>query len=223
MQARRHRDENMTPAVRLGGVLCIALAAGCAGVREAPPLILAATEPVLLDPSPLAPSPRRIVAAEPAAIAAKEKSNIAPVRPDIGQNADRVARPSAKPPVKLPAAVLALAPASKNEAPAPIAATRPPLDVAALKQRLRDTSAIGVFTKLALRNQVDDLLQQFRSHYVRGQKTSVANLRQPYDLLLLKVLALIQDGDPPLARTIAESREAIWSILADPEQFKSVS
>jgi hypothetical protein len=99
----------------------------------------------------------------------------------------------------------------------------PPLDVAALKARLRDTDAIGVFTKLALKNQVDDLLKRFRAHYLNGQKTSVAALRQPYDMLVLKVLALVQDSDPSLARTIAGSREAIWGILADPNKFKSVS
>ncbi len=110
------------------------------------------------------------------------------------------------------------------EAPLPVARTpEPPLDVAALKTRLRETSAIGVFTKLALSNQMDDLVQQFRAHHLGGHQTSVAKLRQLYDLLLLKVLALLQDGDPPLASTIARSQEAIWILLADPEQFKSVT
>lgn len=58
-----------------------------------------------------------------------------------------------------------------------------PLDVTTLKARLRDTNAIGVFTKLALKNQVDDLLKQFRAHYQGGRKTSVASLRPPYDML----------------------------------------
>jgi hypothetical protein len=98
-----------------------------------------------------------------------------------------------------------------------------PLDVAALKARLRNTGTMGVFTKLALRNQMDDLLKQFRARYESGQKTSVASLRQPYDMLVLKLLSLVQDGDPSLARTISESREAIWDILADPEKFKSAS
>jgi hypothetical protein len=101
--------------------------------------------------------------------------------------------------------------------------TEPPLDVAELKARLRDTNAIGVFTKLALKNQVDDLMQQFRTHYLAGPKTSVAALRQPFDMLILKVLALIQDDDPSLARTISGSREAIWGILADPVKFDSAS
>ena len=76
--------------------------------------------------------------------------------------------------------------------------------------------------KNPLENSVDDLLKEFRAHYLNGQKTSVASLRQPYDMLVLKVLSLLQDADPPLARTISGSREAIWNILADPEQFKSV-
>jgi hypothetical protein len=36
---------------------------------------------------------------------------------------------------------------------------------------------------------------------------------------MLKVLALLQDSDPTLARDIVASREAIWGILADPEKF----
>ena len=101
--------------------------------------------------------------------------------------------------------------------------TEPPLDVPALKARLRDTNAIGAFTKLALKNQVDDLLQQFRVHHQSGQKTGVAPLRQPYDMLALKTLCLVQDSDPSLARTISGSLEAIWGILADPEKFNSAT
>jgi hypothetical protein len=92
-----------------------------------------------------------------------------------------------------------------------------------LTARLRDTNAIGVFTKLALKNQVDDLMKQFRAHHQGGQKSSVASLRQPYDMLVLKVLSVVQDNDPALARTISGSREAIWGILADPEKFNSIA
>jgi biotin operon repressor len=42
-------------------------------------------------------------------------------------------------------------------------------------------------------------------------------------MLLLKVLALLQDSDPSLARTISGSREAIWGILADPDKFNAVA
>jgi hypothetical protein len=100
--------------------------------------------------------------------------------------------------------------------------TLPPLDLETLKMRLRETNAIGVFTKITLKNQVDDLLDQFRAYYQGRTKTSLAELRQAYDMLLLKVLSLLQDGDPPLARVIVTSREAIWGILADPAKFATL-
>ncbi|MGP1679091.1 MAG: hypothetical protein ACTS6J_18285 [Burkholderiales bacterium] len=135
-----------------------------------------------------------------------------------------VARTPAKTPAKVSAAAAALERPCTPETPPPAAKNpEPPLDVDALKQRLRDTKAIGFFTKLELQNQMNDLLQQFREHYQNGQKTSVATLRQPFNMLVLKLLALIQDRDPSLARTISESRDAIWSMLADPEKFKTIS
>jgi hypothetical protein len=91
-----------------------------------------------------------------------------------------------------------------------------------LEQRLRDTRAIGVFTKLSLKNQVDDLRDQFRAYHAGDHGTPLAELRQRYDLLLMKVLTLLQDGDPPLAAAIFTSREAIWSVLADPHQFANI-
>ena len=78
-----------------------------------------------------------------------------------------------------------------------------------------------MFTKIALKNQVDDLLGKFRRHYKGQEKTALTELRQAYDLLLMKVLSLLQDGDPLLARNIVASREAIWSILADPQKFSA--
>ena len=103
---------------------------------------------------------------------------------------------------------------------------RPPasmaLDLASLEQRLRDTHAIGVFTKLSLKNQVDDLLNAFREFHGGRLKTTLANLRQRYDLLLLKVLTVLQDGDPPLASAISASRDAIWGILVDREKFQKI-
>jgi hypothetical protein len=135
-------------------------------------------------------------------------ARIGQVPPSEGQSIAKAASPSVK------------APATVSASPKMLHA---PLDVAALKTRLRETSAIGVFTKLALKNQMDDLLEQFRAHYQSGQKSSVASLRQPYDMLVLKVLSLVQDGDPSLARTISGSREAIWGILADKEKFNSVT
>jgi len=99
----------------------------------------------------------------------------------------------------------------------------PALDLNSLETRLRETSALGVFTKLALKNQVNDLLDKFRAYYQGRASITLAQLRQPYDMLIMKVLALIQNDDPPLAKDIMNSREAIWSVLADPKKFSNLS
>jgi hypothetical protein len=88
---------------------------------------------------------------------------------------------------------------------------------------LRDTKAIGVFTKLSLKNQVDDLLAQFKAFHNKQAKLTPSELRQRYDLLLLKVLSLLQDNDPSLASAISASREALWGILIDPAKFAKLS
>ena len=79
-----------------------------------------------------------------------------------------------------------------------------------------------MFTKIALKNQVDDLLNKFRAYYQGKARTTLADLRQPYDMLLLKVLSLLQDSDPALARSIVASREVIWGMLADPNKFATL-
>jgi hypothetical protein len=122
----------------------------------------------------------------------------------------------------LPAAPAAQAPAPPTQAAAPAPGASPTLNLADLEQRLRETRAIGVFSKLSLKNQVDDLLNAFRALYRGPNKHPTVELRQRYDQLLLKVLTLLQDGDPPLAAAISSSREAIWSILADPDKFAKI-
>ena len=96
------------------------------------------------------------------------------------------------------------------------------LDLATLEKRLKETSAIGLFTKLSLKNQVDDLLQQFRGFHSKQSTTPLSQLRQRYESLLNKLLGLLQQGDPNLAQAIAASREAIWGILIDPQKFTAL-
>jgi hypothetical protein len=143
-------------------------------------------------------------------------------RPAKQTGAAAQSRPSGAP--AAPAAAAAAPSPSSAPAPTPVpaAASSPTLNLADLEQRLRETRAIGVFTKLSLKNQVDDLLNAFRTLYRGPDKHPPAELRQRYDMLLMKVLSLLQDGDPPLVAAIASSREAIWGILADPEKFATI-
>jgi hypothetical protein len=98
----------------------------------------------------------------------------------------------------------------------------PPLDLTSLEKRLKETHAIDVLDKIAFRNQVDDLLSQFRAYYQGTLKTSLTELRRPFDLLVLELLSLLQDKDPSLAAAVVASREAIWVILADPAKFATI-
>jgi hypothetical protein len=97
-----------------------------------------------------------------------------------------------------------------------------PLDVSALKARIRATKAIGTLTKISLENQVDDLMKQFREHYGGKTTRTMSDLRQSYTLLLMKVLSLLQDSDQMLASAIVSSREAIWGLLSDQNKFTNL-
>jgi hypothetical protein len=112
--------------------------------------------------------------------------------------------------------------AAVTPSPGATAGAAPALDLKALEQRLRDTHAIGVFTKLSLKNQVDDLLAQFKAFYRGQSQITLAQLRQKYEVLLMKAVSVLQDNDPQLASAISSSREAIWNVLADPKSFANI-
>jgi hypothetical protein len=171
-------------------------------------------------PLPSAPSPP--VATQAGIVAGAPVSGSATL--STGSPTGKTAPVVAKAPAKFPAGPASAAQPSKKDTISPeIAKPKPPpLDLASLEQRLKDTKAIGVLTKITLRNQVDDLLRQFRAFYQGKLKTDLANLRRSYDLLVLKVLSLLQDSDQALATAIVASREAIWGILSDPAKFATI-
>lgn len=113
-------------------------------------------------------------------------------------------------------------PVSSKASPSPQATATPALDLQALKTELKDTKAIGLMTKLSLKNKVDDLLDDFRKHHAGKAKPTLAQLRQTYDLLMMKVLSLLQDKDQKLASEIVSSREQIWGMLVDPKKFAAL-
>lgn len=95
------------------------------------------------------------------------------------------------------------------------------LDFTSLVARLRKTKAINLRTKLAVKNESDDLLDGFRAYHTQHGAATLADLRRSYDSLFLKLKSLLQDADPPLALEIDRSRGAIWEILADPAKFSA--
>ena len=129
---------------------------------------------------------------------------------------------SSKPGAAMPVAKNVPPPAAAATALTQTAPTAAALDLTSLEQRLRDTHAIGIFTKLSLKNQVDDLLAHFKSYHNGQVPPTLTQLRQNFELLLIKVVTVLQDGDPPLATAVSTSREALWSVLSDPQKFAQI-
>ena len=184
--------------------LLLLLTAGCASVAPVPqgaqpPIVAtqaAPTQPVATPAAPTTTPPAPKPAGTP----------VTPTRPPA---APRVAAPRA--------------PATPPVVAAPTAPAAPlTLDLNALEAQLRATKAIGLFTKMSLKNKVDDLMQQFREHYQGKTTRTMTDLRRSYDLLIMKVLSLLQDADPKLASAIVSSREAIWALLSDQNKFANL-
>lgn len=186
------------------------LVAGCV----APPPPPAPTKA----PTPLAPPKSEPLAQTP------PKSEPAPQAP-----------PKSEPPPQAPPKKVAVAPAKPRAAPPPPSpaptpppppakpSAPPPLDLKSLEHRLKETNAIGVLTKLSLKNQVDDLVERFKAFHQGQRPPSLAELRPSFELLLMKVLSLLQDKDAALARDINASREAIWGVLTDRQKLSQYS
>jgi len=221
-------------------LLAVAIAAAlvlsnCAAPRRSPeserppaqmPATIAPEQAVVPTPAPPAPAPALAPAAPASAPApAPASAPTPPTRPPSATKASPGAtsgRPVSKP---SDTAGTAAPKPSAEAAPKTTAPESPPaqtLDLGSLEQRLKDTKAIGVFTKLSLKNQVDDLLAELRAFHSGSAKTPTAELRQKYDTLIIKVLTLLQNGDPQLASAIASSREALWGVLMDPKKFSQI-
>jgi hypothetical protein len=206
-----------TAVVAIDSFIVVLALAGCMQITIAPSPAAVAPPAVAAAPPAVESAPPPAAALEPPPVAAPPVASAPPAV-------------TSTPPAVAPAPAPASAPAPKtvSKAPAPPkiaaaptslkAAAPPTLDLASLETRLRATKAIGVFTKLSLKNQVSDLLDQFKTFH-HGGAPPLTTLRQKYDLLLLKVLSLLQDNDASLAIAVSASRESIWGMLADPAKF----
>lgn len=197
----------------------VTLMGGCAGLGRVPQQSSPQASPTQPPASVQSPS-----------AGAKAAQPGASDRPALSRPA--AAHPSVKPQPAMPPAAGSpstvskrsdVTPESTPKSPAPVAQPAPtPLDIKSLETRLRETNAISVVSKLALQNQMEDLMERLRGFFQGRTQSSLAQLRQSYDLLVMKAIALLQDADPPLAGAIASSRESIWAVLSDPARLKSL-
>ena len=234
-------------AVVYSAVLLMLPLTGCATHKIEPPVVK--TEPPVAQPQTVATQPgtpepvtQPQERAAPKPTAASPAPNEAvpagkPATVPTPSGATQATKPATTPApngatsapkaVRKPAPPVAKTPTPAVTPPKPVAAAvastvAAPLDLTALKEKLKATKAIGVFTKLSLKNQVDDLMKEFSGYYQGKAKTTMPDLRRKYDLLLMKVLSLLQDSDQKLASEVVSSREAIWAVLSDPKKFATL-
>jgi hypothetical protein len=234
----------LTPKRGLIALWCLAAAAGCAKVTETTPTDAAA------GPVAATLTVPAVVTAPSIAVDAPEAARLASVDPLSAGGQESINEPSAAIDAPPSAATeVQLSPSVSTSNAPPTAVERPvfapaaperrepdrgaelvvslpaadTLDVTSLLTRLRKTKAINLRTKLAVKNESEDLMERFRAYHAQHGTATLAELRQSYDSLLLKLYSLVEDGDPPLAHDIDRSRAAIWAILTDPMKFGSAA
>jgi hypothetical protein len=95
------------------------------------------------------------------------------------------------------------------------AAPAPRFDMNTLIERLKQTKAIGVLTKLVLRSDVNDLIDEVKLYkQTKGTESQLERIKAHFNGLLLKVLALLND-DPKLAQDIQRARDNLWQHLME--------
>ena len=103
--------------------------------------------------------------------------------------------------------------AEESQAKAEPAAEQVSVD--SLKERLKNTKAIGVFTKLAIRNDIVDLVDEINRYRQQSKlQEKLQDLRSNFDGLLLKIIALLEE-DPDLSEALYVGRESIWKSLLE--------
>ena len=97
------------------------------------------------------------------------------------------------------------------------------LDVATLRVRLKDTPAIGPFEKLRLKSEIEHLVSDLAAVHAGRATATLERLHARYSDLVVRVIALLEQGDASLAHDLTASTDHLWATLADPQQFASLA
>lgn len=230
----------MTLKRGLVALWCLAVAAGCAKVTEEAVTDAATVAEPATVPAPAVVGSQASVVTDAATLDPARSASLDSLADGGKESIDEplTTAEAPPPPPSVPTADLPLAALEPPDTAAPLAARREPeagsdhiapsvassptadaLNVASLLTRLRKTKGINLRTKLAVKKESDDLMERFRAYHARHGTATLGELRRSYDALFLKLYALLEDADPPLARDVDRSRGAIWAILADPLKF----
>ena len=96
------------------------------------------------------------------------------------------------------------------------------LDLDTLIQRVSDTDAMGLFTKLSLKGKIDILNRDLKTYHAGRTATALMALKERFVLMIQEIVLLVQSKDPELARDVAAARKSLWALISDPERFRSL-
>ena len=95
-------------------------------------------------------------------------------------------------------------------------------DLDSIINRVTSSKAIGFFTKLSLKNDIDRFLADVKKYHDGKGGLTLDQLREHYDALVHNLVTLVQDKDDELVKTIDDGRDKLWTLLADEKKFATL-
>lgn len=95
-------------------------------------------------------------------------------------------------------------------------------DLDALVDQIAHSKALGFLTKLSLKRDIDGFLKDVRNYHDGKGGNSLDQLHERYDVLVHKLVVLLQDGDQALVKSIDDGRDKLWAMLADEKKFATL-
>ena len=93
------------------------------------------------------------------------------------------------------------------------------VDLQLLADMLADTKAVGLFTKLSLKKDIEKMLLRLSKFHDGKSKFTLEQLEEQYNLLLMKIAIHLQDNDLTLHRHLCNAWLEIWEDLRDFDRF----
>lgn len=93
------------------------------------------------------------------------------------------------------------------------------VDLQVLADMLAKTRAVGMFTKLGLKKDIDKMLFRLNQFHNGNSKFTLEQLEEQYNLLLMKIAIHLQDNDLTLHRHLCNAWLVIWEDLRDFDRF----
>ena len=95
-------------------------------------------------------------------------------------------------------------------------------DLDTLVDRVSHSKNLGFLTKISLKQDVDQLLESIRKYHAGIGESTLERARERYDVMVHKLIVLLQDKDKELTKSIDDSREKLWAILSDKKRFAGI-